>query len=212
MSPDYSQEPIDAQQFTAQFDAFYSRFASAYDWLVKIFPLWRSWLDNVLPNIQGHRILEASFGTGYLLTKYAGQFESFAIDLNLDLARIAHSNLQQHKLAAHLQVANVEFLPYTEAAFDCVLSTMAFTAYPDGDRALEEITRVLKPGGRLIILDINYPGNDNLVGTLLTKGWKAGGDIIRDLPALLSTYGYQFTDQEVGGFGSVHLYIGTRPL
>ena len=69
---------------------------------------------------------------------------------------------------------------------------------------------MLKPGGRLIILDINYPHNRNPVGTLLTKSWKASGDIIRDLPGLLAGSGYQFTDQEVGGFGSLHLYIAAK--
>jgi len=211
MPPVYSPEPADARQFTAQYDAFYSRFAAVYDRLVKFLPLWRSWLDNVLPCIQGPKVLEISFGTGYLLTRYASQFDAFAIDLNPDLARIACENLLRHNLGAHLQVANVEHLPYPAGQFDSVLNTMAFSAYPDGNRAMSEITRVLKLGGRLVMVDINYPRNANPAGTLLTRGWMAGGDIIRDIPGLLSGFGYQFTEQEVGGFGSVHLYVATRP-
>jgi ubiquinone/menaquinone biosynthesis C-methylase UbiE len=210
MSPNYSPEPTDARQFTSQYDAFYTRFAAVYDRLVKSFPLWRRWLDNALPCLQGPKVLEVSFGTGYLLTRYAGLYESYALDLNLGLARIARSNLLRSDLTAHLQVANVEHLPYSAAAFDSVLNTMAFTAYPDGERALTEITRVLKPGGRLVMLDISYPNNGNRIGTLLTNGWKASGDIIRDLQGMLGSFGYQFTDHEVGGFGSVHLYVATK--
>ncbi len=210
MPSDFSNEPENGQQFSGQYDAFYSRYANIYDRLIKFFPLWRNWLENTLPYIQGPKVLEVSFGTGYLLTRYASQYKSFAIDLNPDLARIAWGNLRQHNLSAHLQVANVEHIPYPAGEFDSVLNTMAFTAYPDAERALAEITRVLKPGGRLIILDINYPHNRNPVGTLLTKSWKAGGDIIRDLPGLLTGSGYQFTDQEVGGFGSLHLYIAAK--
>jgi len=210
MSPDYSTEPENAQQFTEQYDAFYSRFAHAYDRLVKFFPVWRNWLDNALPWIQGPQVLEVSFGTGYLLTQYAGQFETYGIDLNQNLAKVTRDNLRRSKLTAHIQVANVESLPYPAAVFDSFINTMAFTAYPDGERAMAEISRVLKPGGRLVMLDINYPQDANHFGTLLTKGWKAGGDIIRDLPGLLDGFGFQFTDQEVGGFGSVHLYVATR--
>jgi len=211
MSPEYSPEPADAERFTEQYDAFYSRFAHAYDRLVKFFPVWRNWLDNALPWIQGPQVLEVSFGTGYLITQIAGQFETYGIDLSQNLARVTRDNLRRSKLTAHIQVANVESLPYPAAVFDSIINTMAFTAYPDGQLAMAEITRVLKPGGRLVMLDINYPHNANMIGTLLTRGWKAGGDIIRDLPELLESFGYQFADQEVGGFGSVHLYVATAP-
>ena len=84
---------------------------------------------------------------------------------------------------------------------------MAFTAYPDGNLALSEMLRVLEPGGRIVMVDINYPSDGNWIGTTLTNAWKAGGDIIRDMPALFAEYGLEWTEEEVGGFGSVHLYV-----
>lgn len=211
MSPDYSQEPTQSQQFSEQFDAFYSRFANTYDWLIKTFPLWRNWLENVLPWIQGPRVLEVSFGTGYLLTRFAGQFDTYGVDLNRDLAVVARHNLLDRGLSAQIQVANVEALPYPPAFFDTVVNTMAFSGYPDGKRALGEMARVLKPGARLVILDINFPQDENRLGTLLTRGWQASGDIIRDIADLLESLGFDFTDEEVGGYGSLHLYIATKP-
>jgi ubiquinone/menaquinone biosynthesis C-methylase UbiE len=127
------------------------------------------------------------------------------------LARIAKENLRQSGLKASLQVANVESLPYPAASFDSVINTMAFTGYPDGQRALAEISRVLKPGGRIVMIDINFPRDGNKVGTMLTEGWKIGGDIIRDVSELFERFGYEYTDQEVGGYGSVHLYAATKP-
>lgn len=106
----------------------------------------------------------------------------------------------------------MESLPYPAASFDSVINTMAFTAYPDGQRALAEISRVLKPGGRIVMVDISYPSDGNLIGITLTNGWKAGGDIIRDVPELFERFGYEYTDQEVGGFGSVHLYLAKKPV
>lgn len=76
---------------------------------------------------------------------------------------------------------------------------------------MQEITRVLKPGSRLVMLDISYPNNGNRIGNMLTNGWKVSGDIIRDLAGMLGNFGYQFTDQEVGGFDSVHLFVATKP-
>jgi ubiquinone/menaquinone biosynthesis C-methylase UbiE len=207
----FSSEPENGGQHTENYDRFYTRFAAVYDGLVKSLPIWRNWIGAAIPWIQGSRVLEISFGTGYLLTQYAGKFEAYGVDLNQCLARIARGNLQKHDLATSLQIARVEALPYPSQAFDTVVNTMAFTAYPDGQTALAEITRVLRPGGQIVLVDIGYPSDGNKIGTLLTNAWKAGGDIIRDMPKLFESFGFEYTDQEVGGFGSVHLYVATKP-
>jgi ubiquinone/menaquinone biosynthesis C-methylase UbiE len=210
MSFDPSQEPEDKGKYTEHYNNFYSRFALVYDWLIKALPIWRNWIGVAIPWIRGPKVLEASFGTGYLLTQYAGQFETYGIDFNHRLAQVAKENLRQSDLKASLQVANVESLPFADVTFDTVVNTMALTGYPDGQRALAEITMVLRPGGRFVMVDINYPRNGNKIGTILTKGWKISGDIIRDVPKLLERFGYEYMDQEVGGFGSVHLYVATK--
>ena len=211
MNFEYSPEPEDRSKFTEQFNSFYSRFATVYDWLVKILPVWRNWIGTALLWIQGPRVLEASVGTGYLLSQYAGQFESYGIDYNQRLVIIARDNLQKSGLKAKLQVANVEALPYPAASFDTVVNTMAFTGYPDGQQALSEMSRVLRPGGRIVMVDISYPEDGNRLGTALTKAWKAGGDIIRLMPDLFERFGFEYIDRQVGGYGSVHLYVATKP-
>lgn len=81
-----------------------------------------------------------------------------------------------------------------------VVNTMAFTGYPDGAVASAELARVLTPGGRMVLIDINYPRNGNRIGTLLIdRFWKPFGDLIRDLPALLSDAGLEVRDDEIGG-------------
>ena len=206
----YSAEPKDKRLYTDMFDQFYSRFARPYDWFVKLFPLWRNWLDHAIPYLQGPRVLEVSFGTGYLLTQYAGHFSTFGIDYNKDLVAIARENLRQHGVRANLQVADVEALPYADASFDTLVNTMSFTGYPDAEQALSEMHRVLKPGGRLVMIDVNYPANGAWLGTWVTQAWQYGGDIIRDMGRLFNAFGFQYTDTEIGGFGSVHLYVATR--
>jgi len=205
--PTYSKEPANNEQYTHEFNKFYTSFAKAYDLLVKWLPLWRNWLDYVLPHIQGPRVLEVSFGTGYLLTQYADRFQVYGIDYNSAMAKTAKHNLSQINLKVELQQADVYALPYATGSFDTLINTMAFSGYSDGKRALSEMKRVLKPDGRLVLIDINYPKDRNWMGMNLTRFWKANGDIIRAMNELFEKAGWSFEEKEIGGFGSVHLYI-----
>lgn len=205
--PVYSQEPREQRQFTNEFDKFYTRFARTYDLLVKYLPIWRNWLKQVLPYIEGRHVLEISFGTGYLLTQYASQYQTYGIDYNAAMVKTAKENLLQKACSAELQQADVNFLPYASDRFDTVVNTMAFSGYADGNRALEEMKRVLKPNGRLLMIDVNYPHNGNWFGARLTQFWMASGDIIRDMDELFNSSGWEYEEEEIGAFGSVHLYI-----
>ena len=210
MSPTYSEEPSDKQQFTAQFDYAYTQFAGIYDFAVKALPVWKTWIKHTLPYIQGPRVLEVSFGTGYLLTRYAGQFETYGVDYNLRMAATARRNLEKAGLNAQLQVADAAALPYPDQVFDSLVNTMSFTGYPDGLKAMAELWRVLKPGGRLILVDINYPADQNRLGTTLTRLFASLGDIIRDMGSIFGALGISYQDHEIGGFGCVHLYIAEK--
>ncbi len=207
----YSDEPVDQPRFTDRYDTFYSRFARLYDWFIRTFPIWRNWLEHAIPQIRGTHVLEVSSGTGYLLTRYADCFTTCAIEYNKTMAHMAREKLERRGVRAFLQVANVEALPYAAASFDTLVNTMSFTGYPNAQSAMSEMHRVLKPGGRLVMIDINYPAKRGWVGTLLTKAWQQGGDIIRDMRPLFEDFGFQHTDEEIGGFGSVHLYVAVKP-
>jgi ubiquinone/menaquinone biosynthesis C-methylase UbiE len=207
----YSSEPAEPEAFTQRFDRFYTRFTNAYDALVKVGPFWKSWLAHALPNIRGPRVLEVSCGTGYLLTKYAGEVDASAIDLNAKMVEMTSENLRKAGLTADVQQADVEALPYANESFDTVLNTMAFSGYPNSQAALTEIARVLKPGGRLVLIDVGYPDDDNRLGTLLTELWRKSGDLIRDMDALFQEAGLEYRKEPIGGFGSVHLYVAAKP-
>ena len=73
------------------------------------------------------------------------------------------------------------------------------------------VYRVLKKGGRLVMVDINYPNDGNWIGSTLTRAWQVSGDIIRDMGPLFDLFDFQQSDYEIGCAGSVHLYIATKP-
>jgi hypothetical protein len=68
----YSEEPQDRRAYTEAFDHFHTSFAPVYDALVKLLPVWKTWLRHALPHFAGPRVLAVSFGTGWLMTQ-AGQ-------------------------------------------------------------------------------------------------------------------------------------------
>jgi ubiquinone/menaquinone biosynthesis C-methylase UbiE len=210
MTRRYSTEPTDPEEFTRRFDRFYSRFARAYDVLVKRGPIWKRWLAHALPHVRGPRVLEVSCGTGYLLTQYAGRVQASAVDLNARMVEVTTENVRRAGLTADVQQANVEALLYADETFDTVVNTMSFSGYPNGRAALAEMNRVLKPGGDLVLIDVGYPDDGNQVGTLLAELWRRSGDLIRDMDVLLREAGFVYREEAIGGFGSIRLYVCTK--
>ena len=206
----YSNESALSDDFTERNNILYSKIAKGYDILIKVLPIWNNWNSQAIPHIKGKRVLEVSFGTGLLLSKYASNYETFGIDYNPKMLEIAKKNMRNKGVSAEIIQGNVESLPYDSSSFDTVLNTMAFTGYPDSLKAMSELNRVLKPGGKLIIVDINYPKNMNILGMWLTKFWILLGDVIRDMGKVFNHFDLDYTDKEIGGFGSVHLYIATK--
>ena len=206
----YSREPENSIAYTKKLDKEYSTYAKVYDVAVKLLPVWKTWIKTVIPYIEGNRVLEASFGTGYLLMQYANNYETYGIDFNNNLVKVAQRNLSRKGVKASLQRANVEALPFPENYFDTIVNTMAFTGYPNGKQAMSEFYRVLKEGGKLLIVDFDYPSNRNRFGYWLTKSMESAGDTIRDISKIVQAFPFEYTEEEIGGFGSVHLYIASK--
>ncbi len=100
----------------------------------------------MLPHIHGSRVLEVSFGTGYLLTQYADRYETFGIDYNWELIQTAKANLHKTGIQMTSGPGGCGNLPFPSEYYDTLVNTMAFSAYPDGRAAMSEMRRVLKPG------------------------------------------------------------------
>jgi ubiquinone/menaquinone biosynthesis C-methylase UbiE len=206
----YSPEPEDFAKFTSERDRLYTMFAGLYAGALRIFPVWGRWIERAIPHVEGLRVLEVSFGTGHLLTQYAGRFETHGVDYNLRMAQVARRDLRRAEVKASLVRGSVEHLPYPDESFDSIVNTMAFSGYPDGVAALSEIRRVLRSDGRLILIDVNYPSDGNWIGKGLAEFWKLSGDILRDMGQLLDQLAFDYTHEEIGGRGSVHLFVARK--
>ncbi len=207
----YSNTPNNNLQYTEKMNKEYNWMAKKYDIFITLFPLWKTWIKKIIPYIEGKKILEVSFGNGYLMTQYAKkEFDIYGIDYNKEMLKITSKKMESKKIKSKLYKANVEQLPFQNNTFDTIINTMAFSAYPNGDKAMYELNRVLKKEGKLLIVDFDYPKNKNLIGYLIVKLWEKLGDIIKDINSLLKKNNFEYKDITVGGFGSVHLFIATK--
>lgn len=205
---DQSKIPSD---YTDKMNKEYNWMAKGYDTFMFIFPVWKRWIKNIIPHIKGNKILEVSFGSGYLMTKYATEKkEIYGIDYNKKMLDITKNKMRRLNIEAHLSLGNVEKLPFPDNTFDTIINTMAFTGYHNGEKAMNELKRVLKKDGRLLLVDFDYPENRNLFGYLIVRLWEKFGDIIKDINSLLLQHDFDYKDIPVGGFGSVHMFIANK--
>jgi ubiquinone/menaquinone biosynthesis C-methylase UbiE len=79
---------------------------------------------------------------------------------------------------------------------------MAFSGYPDANAAINEIHRVLAPGGRLVMIDVNYPPGWNPIGFLMACIWKWSGDLLRNMSRLMEERGFDVSQKEIGGLAA----------
>jgi ubiquinone/menaquinone biosynthesis C-methylase UbiE len=206
----YSKLPEDGDKYNEKMSRFYDLMALSYDVLMVLFPLWKKWITSVIPYIKGPKVLEVSFGPGYLLKQYANNYEVWGIDYNQKMVNKTRKRLKGIVNSEKIIQGNVERLPYPEGYFDTIINTMAFTAYPDGAKALDEMLRVLKPGGSLLLVDVDYPSDRNIFGYFMVKIGEWAGDIIKNIENMLKQKGLNYICKNVGGFGSVKLYIITK--
>lgn len=110
------------------------------------------WLLNELGDVSGKKILDVGCGTGELLYVFENGYknvEAHGLDISpkmLEKAKERTSNVEYKE-------GNVEKLPYDNDTFDIVVNSASFHHYENPQKALEEMRRVLKPGGKLYVLD-----------------------------------------------------------
>jgi ubiquinone/menaquinone biosynthesis C-methylase UbiE len=119
-------------------------------------------------DFRGLRVLEVSCGHGggasYFTRTYAPA-EYIGMDLNPEAIRHCQSRHQVVGLKFH--VGDAQKLPFSDASFDVVMNVEASHCYPDFPGFVDEVARVLKPGGRFYHADLRYrSGVDEWVATL----------------------------------------------
>ncbi len=146
----------------------FSAIAPTYDLLNRLLSCgvdasWRREMVSHLPK-GPIRVLDLACGTGDVSIAAAHRREQariFGADFSLGMLRGAPPKLAREKLTRRvcLQNASAEDLPYRDQVFDAVTIAFGIRNVVRRDRALAEMHRVLRPGGRALILDFSLPPN-----------------------------------------------------
>lgn len=97
--------------------------------------------------------LEVAVGTGLNLPFYPSEIELTGIDLSSAMLAVARQRARQLGRPVDLREADALALPFPDASFDTVVCTFSLCAIPDEQAAVREMTRVLRPGGLLLLAD-----------------------------------------------------------
>lgn len=99
------------------------------------------------------KVLDVGSGNGYVLSKYALEgAETYGVDITETGVRLCRRRFELSNLPGTFLVAGAEELPFEDGTFDCVCSMGVLHHTPDTEKAVAEIFRVLRPGGRLIVM------------------------------------------------------------
>lgn len=113
----------------------------------------------------GASVLEVAPGPGYLSIELAklGPFRVTGLDLSPDMVKIARAKAKQAGVTVDFQQGNSSSLPFPAGTFDFLVCRAAFKNFAQPVRALQEMHRVLKPGGRALIIDLRRDASNEEV-------------------------------------------------
>ena len=182
----------------------------AYDLGMHLLPGLQRWRKQLAAMARG-RVLEVGCGTGWMFPLYDKDIDLTGLDPNAASLHRARKRGPE----ARLVVGTVEHLPFPADHFDTVVSSLVFCSVPDPARGLAEIRRVLKPDGRLVMLE-HVQARGKVGAWLLDRiqpAWTcvAGGcRPNRDTEATLKSEGFGLCDRTVRSRGVLRL-LATEP-
>jgi demethylmenaquinone methyltransferase/2-methoxy-6-polyprenyl-1,4-benzoquinol methylase len=164
----YQQVPVNEKQ--SKVAGVFHSVAARYDLMNDLLSggvhrLWKRFTIEVSGVRYGHKVLDIAGGTGDLAFKFSrlvgedGQV--ILADINSSMLTVGRDRLIDRGAVGNVQFAqaNAECLPFPDNTFDCITIAFGLRNVTDKDKALRSMLRVLKPGGRLLVLEFSKPAN-----------------------------------------------------
>lgn len=125
--------------------------------------IWKRFTIDCCAVRSGQKILDLAGGTGDLTAKFSrlvgDEGEVILADINESMLKVGRDKLRDMGLISNIGYvqANAEALPFPDNYFDCITISFGLRNVTDKDKALRSMFRVLKPGGRLLVLEFSKP-------------------------------------------------------
>lgn len=125
--------------------------------------LWKRFTIDCSGVRRGQTVLDLAGGTGDLTAKFSrlvGETGQVVLaDINESMLKTGREKLRNIGVLGNVEYiqANAEMLPFADNTFDCITIAFGLRNVTDKDKALRSMYRVLKPGGRLLVLEFSTP-------------------------------------------------------
>ncbi len=171
----FGYETIDRDQKNARVAAVFDSVADKYDLMNDVMSfgihrLWKDWYVWQTDAQPGERVLDLASGTGDIAHRLAkrlcarqpgGDIEGqlVASDINAAMLAVGQERLRNRGWLRNLEfvLANAEALPFADNSFDLITMAFGLRNVTNQQQALNEMRRVLKPGGRVLVLEFSQP-------------------------------------------------------
>ncbi len=162
----FQQVPVGekAQRVRQVFDSVADRYDLMNDLMsLGIHRLWKRFAIDLAGVRTGQSVLDLASGTGDLASRFAGLVgpggRVVMSDINNAMLNRGRDRMLNEGRVGNLEYVqiNAEAIPFDDHSFDCVSIAFGLRNVTDKQHALEEMYRVLKPGGRLLVLEFSKP-------------------------------------------------------
>lgn len=224
-------EPLEKRRFVEQ---MFDDIAPRYDLVNRVmtFGIDRAWRRRAVRSLgvgPGDRVIDLGCGTGDLLDE-VGHTGAAVVGADISFEMMAQG--RRRRPQASFCRADAQCLPFADATFDAAISAFALRNFSSIPAALAETARVLKPGGRLAILEVNVPDSTlrrrlfelhftrvvPLIGRMLSRGYAyqylAASTVylpgFTEFRALLSDLGFVAAEQQILLAGAAQIVTARR--